>query len=175
MPQSEKDEPKSQIDNLTKEPQKVIHKKTGRPLKFKADMLKDIEKLASIFCAQDQHIAAFIGVPRETFSRWKARQDVGLDIRHAIEKGMSKSQASLHNSLFSQAIAGNMTALIFLLTNRYPEDWKDKRAVVNNTNVNQVKVESGEGKREFANEHDRAVAADMREWLRVNRNGYGHK
>jgi hypothetical protein len=65
--------------------------------------------------------------------------------------------------------------MIFFLTNRLPERWKDKRAVVNNTNVITNKIGQDAGERQFANDHDRELAAEMREWLRERTNGNGHK
>ena len=45
----------------------------------------------------------------------------------------------VENSLFTQAIKGNMTAIIFFLTNQVPERWKDRRALINNVNVDASK------------------------------------
>jgi hypothetical protein len=84
--------------------------------------------------------------------------------RSFFEDGKIKTEQEFYS-------APNPVALIFYLTNRAPEKWRDKRAVVNNMNVNNVRVDSDAGQRQFNNEHDRAVADELTEWLKNNRNG----
>ena len=91
----------------------------------------------------------------------------------AFEQCENVRAITCENKLFEKIKNGLATPVetIFFLTNRLPERWKDRRAVINNTNVNSVKVGSDAGQRQFANEHDRAVADELTEWLRANRNG----
>lgn len=57
----------------------------------------------------------------------------------ACEERCDHKRVSIaEDALIKAASEGNTTAMIFFLTNRCPERWADKRAVVNNTILNKV-------------------------------------
>lgn len=119
--------------------------------KFRDKMYKEGQTLATIFCASERDLARFWGVSEATVGRWKKRNKKFCEL---IEIAKQNSKQSLHSSLFRLAngleerdsegkfkgwkITPNLSALIFLLTNRYPDEWADKRAVVNNQIFNKV-------------------------------------
>ncbi len=51
------------------------------------------------------------------------------DILDAIKRGRAKGIKKVANALFENAMDGNVTAQIFYLKNRSPDDWKDRKAV----------------------------------------------
>lgn len=114
--------------------------KMGRPTKFKSDIIKDVMALSQVFCATDEDLAKYWGISTRTLARWKAAHPEFVQAR---EKGLLNSKISLQTKLYKMAVeTGNMTAMIFLLTNKFPDEWKDRRAIVNNTLVNSVSVEN---------------------------------
>ena len=70
-----------------------------------------------------------------TFTLWNWRkhwEKLDKAVRNAIDGCIQ----IVEDSLFKAARDGNMTAIIFFLTNRYPEKWADKRAIINNKILN---------------------------------------
>jgi hypothetical protein len=110
-------------------------------------MVKEALALASVFCATNEDLAKYWGVNPSTVGRWMKRYP---DLCKALENAKQSAKASLQSTLFRNAQgkwdeknamfaqAPNMTALIFLLTNKFPEEWRDRRAVVNNTVVTSI-------------------------------------
>lgn len=69
-------------------------------------------------------IAHNMGIARSTLFIWR---DKSKDISDAIKIGADASVDLVENALFSAAVSGNITAQIFFLKNKRPNDWKDKR------------------------------------------------
>ena len=69
-------------------------------------------------------LAHNMGISRDTFVNWRKLSPV---ISDAIKKGEEDSIDLVENALFSAACSGNITAQIFFLKNKRPQDWKDKR------------------------------------------------
>jgi len=92
------------------------------------DGIKDVDsaKVESL-AAQGltiEQIASCIGVSRSTlYSRMGSEKNV-LD---AIKDGRAKGVATISNALFQSGKGGNVTAQIFYLKNRQPEEWRDRR------------------------------------------------
>lgn len=108
----------------------------GRPTKFKADMLKEAENLCGLGFTEEC-LATYWDVSSETVRRWKRRNP---DLCVAIEKGKLGANITVTQKLFNKCKDGNLTAIIFWLTNRAPDVWADRRALVNNTNIINNKV-----------------------------------
>lgn len=89
--------------------------------------------LATIRRGQPLHVAcATAKIDPSTFWRWrKAEERLDTITRNIIE---SRIQV-VEDSLFKSCINGQVAAQIFYLTNRAPERWADRRAVVNNTQI----------------------------------------
>lgn len=71
-----------------------------------------------------KQIAHCMDVGRSTlYERMGSKADV-LD---AIKRGRAKGIGTITNALFTSAKGGNITAQIFYLKNRQPDDWRDRR------------------------------------------------
>lgn len=69
-------------------------------------------------------IAENIGISARTLLNWKKRS---IPIFLALKKGKEVSDYQVENALFKSALEGNVTAQIFWLKNRKPEQWRDKQ------------------------------------------------
>lgn len=114
----------------------------GRPTLFKKDMLKEAYALSQVFCATYHDLARYWGVSHSTVSRWVQRNP---EFCTAIEKGREVSKVGLVTSLIQQGKKGNLGAIIFTLTNMFPDEWRDRRNNFTNVNVNSNRVENGVG------------------------------
>lgn len=72
------------------------------------------------------------GISPTTFWMWRKKWPRISELTESLI--LSRIQ-TVEDKLFNQCVNGNMTAIIFFLTNRCPERWADRRALVNNTNV----------------------------------------
>ena len=95
--------------------------KTGRPSKYDPSKLEEIEKLAGIGLP-DKDIAFLLGIDVSTFYAWKKERP---EFSEAIKRGKTTGKMTIVNSLYRKAIEGNLTAIIFWLVNRYPEEWRN--------------------------------------------------
>ena len=92
----------------------------GRPL-MKFD-LERVEELASRGLSLKQ-LAIALGVNLKTIQKHKK---INQELQAAIDLGRAKGLAEVSNSLFESATGGNVTAQIFYLKNRSPDDWRDR-------------------------------------------------
>lgn len=104
--------------------------RSGRPQK-EVD-LGQVESLAAQGLTNDQ-IALSIGISRSNYFKKKAES---LDFQDAVKRGQAKGIAKVTNSLFQAANNGNITAQIFYLKNRDPQNWRDKQDVEHSGDVN---------------------------------------
>jgi len=51
------------------------------------------------------------------------------DVSDAIKRGRAKGIGTISNALFQSGKGGNVTAQIFYLKNRQPDEWRDRREV----------------------------------------------
>ena len=90
--------------------------------------IKEVDPLkVETFAAQGltvEQIADCIGVSRATLYN---RMGSEVDVLDAIKRGRAKGIATVTNALFQSAKGGNITAQIFYLKNRQPDEWKDRR------------------------------------------------
>ncbi len=89
----------------------------------KPDKLNQLRKWAGEGLTKAE-IAHNMGISRDTFVEWRKKSAVISDV---IKKGEEDSIDLVENALFKAACSGNITAQIFFLKNRRPNDWKDKR------------------------------------------------
>lgn len=71
----------------------------------------------------DDDICKNIGISRKTLFVWRKRYP---DIERALKLGKDVADRNVENSLYSAAVKGNVTAMIFWLKNRKPEEWRDR-------------------------------------------------
>lgn len=72
----------------------------------------------------DDKVAAEIGITRKTLYNWRKSSQA---IKNAIEIGKSIMDQKVENILLQQALQGDVTAIIFWLKNRKPDQWRDVR------------------------------------------------
>ncbi len=56
-------------------------------------------------------------------------KDNKADIKDALKRGRAKGLSIVANALYQNALSGNVTAQIFYLKNRSPEEWQDRRDI----------------------------------------------
>ena len=71
----------------------------------------------------DEQIAEKMGISVRTLYTWKNQYP---QISQAIKKGKEIVDFSVENALLKKALAGDVTACIFWLKNRKPNNWRDK-------------------------------------------------
>jgi hypothetical protein len=84
--------------------------------------LERVEELASRGLSLKQ-LAIALGVNLKTIQTHKK---INLGLQSAIDKGRVRGLADVSNSLYESAMGGNVTAQIFYLKNRAPDDWRDR-------------------------------------------------
>lgn len=70
----------------------------------------------------EEQIAERLGVGITTLSRWKNEHP---EFREALKVSKDEADAKVVESLYKQALKGNVTAQIFWLKNRQPDKWRD--------------------------------------------------
>lgn len=71
----------------------------------------------------DEQIAGEMGCSCSTLYEWKNKYP---EISEALKRGKQVVDAQVENALLSSALAGNVTAQIYWLKNRRPDQWRDK-------------------------------------------------
>jgi hypothetical protein len=119
----------------------------GRPSKFKAEFVRQAEKLAALG-ATDRDAAEFFGVNEATLNRWKLSHP---EFCASLKVGKAAADDRVEQSLYRKAtgysfdaekifqyeglpvrvayvehIPPSDTACIFWLKNRRPDQWRDK-------------------------------------------------
>jgi hypothetical protein len=95
----------------------------GRPTEYRPECCEEIKQLASLGCTVEQ-MATLFGVTTKTIYNWTEKHPEFL---HAINLVKLQIDAEVANSLYRQAESGNVTAQIFWLKNRRPQEWRDKQ------------------------------------------------
>lgn len=73
---------------------------------------------------KDDQIAECMGINRATFYRWKNKYP---EFEKALAISKEIADREIENALFKAARKGNITAMIFWLKNRKPDEWRDRR------------------------------------------------
>lgn len=74
----------------------------------------------------NEQIAYNMGISRETLNQWCNKYP---DIADTLKRSKEVVDRQVENALFKNAMDGNITAQIFWLKNRKPKEWRDKRDV----------------------------------------------
>ena len=110
----------------------VGNKGGGAPSKYQAKYAK----LAALACqagCTDQEVADLIGVSQKTINRWKLQH---VEFATALKSGKAPADERVVQSLYQRALGydhngkhypPDVTACIFWLKNRAPEEWRDRR------------------------------------------------
>lgn len=95
--------------------------KVGRPTKFNSSRIEQVKSFSSIGLTIPE-IAKLMKVSPRTISGW---METNEDFLQARKKGMEISDQRVVESLYKQALKGNVIACIFWLKNRQPDKWRD--------------------------------------------------
>ena len=74
--------------------------------------------------ATDEMIMQNLGITRTTFYEWKKKYSA---FATALKNGKEVVDFAVENALLKKALAGDVTAQIFWLKNRKPQEWRDRR------------------------------------------------
>jgi transposase-like protein len=97
----------------------------GRPSKITPELEEAV--LRALEGGADMALAARVaGVARSTLYR---HMDHNESFAELAEEARNVADSKVVESLFSQAVSGNTTAMIFWLKNRRPEEWRDRQQV----------------------------------------------
>jgi hypothetical protein len=94
----------------------------GRPSEFKEEYVAEVAEMASNGLT-DLEIAESIGVNRTTLWRWS---QVHPELCNALKDSKQIADTRVEQSLYSKALGGDTTAMIFWLKNRKSKEWRDK-------------------------------------------------
>lgn len=114
----------------------------------KSKILHDIRQHLTNGCLLSVAIDKAGVKSRQTIQNWRVKSPrIDRYIIACMNRSDDKRVSAVEDKAFQRLIAGeaNAAEYIFYLTNRRPERWKDRRAVVNNTNVIQNTVKNGDG------------------------------
>lgn len=136
----------------------------GRPKwEVTPEVLEKVEALAAQGLTQDQ-IARSMGISPDTL--YERKKD-NAEFSEAIKAGQAKGIATITNSLFKAAKAGNITAQIFYLKNRAPKDWMDRKAIEHSGHISDQSAE------ELTDDELAAIAAAGRKRTPAKKAGKG--
>lgn len=101
--------------------------KNGRPSNI--DSVTSSEKLATIrywkrHGLNNEQIAKNLGIARSTLQKWATQSPL---LKEALRGGKEEAIAVVENKLFSKALSGNMTAIIFWLKNNARNIYNDSQ------------------------------------------------
>jgi hypothetical protein len=105
---------------MSKTPTALTPGQAGRPLE--KINLEKVEDLASRGLSQKQ-LAIALGINLKTLQK---HRKLDHELQSAIDRGQVQGLADVSNSLYENALGGNVTAQIFFLKNRDPDNWRDR-------------------------------------------------
>jgi hypothetical protein len=97
----------------------------ARPSSYSPAILPVVRACAT-FGATAEEIANYLNIPWGSFKRWIYAEP---ELREALKRGRDASDERVVDSLYRQALSGNVTACIFWLKNRRPSEWRDVQNV----------------------------------------------
>ncbi len=93
----------------------------ARPSSYSPVILPVVRACAT-FGATAEEIANYLNIPWGSFKRWIYAEP---ELREALKRGRDASDERVIESLYQQALAGNVGAICFWLKNRRPSEWRD--------------------------------------------------
>lgn len=97
----------------------------ARPSSYSPVILPVVRACAT-FGGTAEEIANYLNIPWGSFKRWIYAEPV---LREALKRGRDASDERVIESLYQQALAGNVGAICFWLKNRRPSEWRDVQNV----------------------------------------------
>ena len=74
----------------------------------------------------EEEIAKRLGIGYSTLLKYK---NLHVELVEALKEGKEVADYRVENALYSKAINGDTTAMIFWLKNRKPEQWREKQEI----------------------------------------------
>ena len=93
----------------------------ARPTTY-SPLIVPIVRACATFGATAEEIANYLNIPWGSFKRWIYAEP---ELREALKRGRDASDERVIESLYQQALAGNVGAICFWLKNRRPSEWRD--------------------------------------------------
>ena len=93
----------------------------ARPSSYSPVILPVVRACAT-FGATAEEIANYLNIPWGSFKRWIYAEP---ELREALKRGRDASDERVVESLYQNALSGNVAAQIFWLKNRRPSEWRD--------------------------------------------------
>ena len=97
----------------------------GRPPSYKPEYAEQALSLC-LLGATDKQLAESFSVTEKTINAWKKDYP---EFCKSVKEAKDYADSNVVNSLYQQALSGNVTAQIFWLKNRQKEQWRDKHEV----------------------------------------------
>lgn len=102
----------------------------------------------------NEQVAQNIGIHIATLQRWAAKN---RDIREALKTGKEQANAVVENKLFTLALSGNLTAIIFWLKNNWRDKYNDSTLSVEERQLAQAKVKKTKAEADIAAAQAKAI------------------
>ena len=101
--------------------------KMGQPTKYKPEYCQQLEKHMGLGYSFEA-FASKLDVDRQTLYNWCVMHP---EFKEAKDKGTEKSRYRLERNLMRTARTGkgNVIASLFMLKNRFPNEWRDRKEV----------------------------------------------
>lgn len=80
----------------------------------------------------DEQIANNMGISTSSFYEWKKKS---LDFSESLKTNKDIADYEVENALYQNAINGNVSAQIFWLKNRKPNNWREKQEVITHNEI----------------------------------------
>lgn len=96
--------------------------KGGRPTVYRSDLHPTLASYWAQEGLTELQMAERLGVTSRTISAWKVAHPEFLQ---ALKTTKDEADSKVIESLYQQAVKGNVTAQIFWLKNRQPDKWRD--------------------------------------------------
>ena len=106
---------------IPKELSDSCKRKAGRP-KWQPEDIAEVEKMASRGLSQEQ-IGDALGVSADTIGRRKMES---AEFAAALKRGKANGVSAVANALFAEAMQGSVSAAIFYLKCKAPDQWNDR-------------------------------------------------
>lgn len=98
----------------------------GRPSAYRPDLYPTLASYWAQDGLTEEQMAERLGVTSRTISAWKVAHPEFLQ---ALKTTKDEADSKVVESLYHQALKGNVTAQIFWLKNRQPAKWRDRQEV----------------------------------------------
>ena len=93
----------------------------ARPTTY-SPLIIPIVRACATFGATAEEIANYLNIPWGSFKRWIYAEP---ELREALKRGRDGADERVVDSLYQQALNGNVGAICFWLKNRRPSEWRD--------------------------------------------------